>query len=400
VICTASVAEDVPPFLRGSGQGWVTAEYAMLPASTGQRKARDGLKKDGRGVEIQRLIGRSLRRALDMRLMGERTVTLDCDVLQADGGTRTTSITGAYVALMIAVDKLMRNGRLESNPVISQIAAVSAGVVNDVSMLDLCYAEDSAAQVDMNIVMNQKGELIEIQGTGEGRALTRVELNTLLDYAQKGAPILMRAQRKALQARQINLITPPRLVVASANAHKLKELSRMLDGICQLVSMKDMGFQDEIKETGDTFERNAILKAEAVMNATGLPALADDSGLCVRALDGAPGVFSARYAGIHGQDRENNRLLLENMEGIEDRHCQFVCAIAVAIPGEETHVVLGKCSGTLLTQERGKGGFGYDPLFLYETGETFAEMGDFKKNRVSHRAKAAEEMRKILAEII
>ena len=136
------------------------------------------------------------------------------------------------------------------------------------------------------------------------------------------------------------------------------------------------------------------------MRATGLPALADDSGLSVEALDGAPGIYSARYAGAHGQDHENNRLLLKNMEGIAERRCQFICALAVAVPGEGTRVVLGQCLGTLLTAERGEGGFGYDPLFLYETGETFAEMSDSKKNQVSHRARAAEEMRKVLPEVL
>ena len=154
VICTASVEEGVPPFLRNSGRGWVTAEYAMLPASTGSRKARDGIKKDGRSVEIQRLIGRSLRQAIDMEKLGERTITLDCDVLQADGGTRTASITGAYVALVLAVNKLMQNGLIEENPIIGQVAAISAGIVNDQPMLDLCYIEDSNAQTDMNLVMN------------------------------------------------------------------------------------------------------------------------------------------------------------------------------------------------------------------------------------------------------
>ena len=154
VICTASVETGVPPFLKGQGQGWVTAEYAMLPASTGRRKQRDGLKKDGRGVEIQRLIGRSLRQAVDMQLLGERTVTLDCDVLQADGGTRTASITGAYCALVMAVDKLMRQGLLACNPIVGQVAAISCGLVEDTPLLDLCYQEDSRAQTDMNLVMN------------------------------------------------------------------------------------------------------------------------------------------------------------------------------------------------------------------------------------------------------
>ena len=158
VICTASIEEGVPPFLRDLGQGWVTAEYAMLPASTGVRKKRDLLKQDGRGVEIQRLIGRSLRQAVDLKLLGQRTITLDCDVLQADGGTRTASITGAFVALALAIRKLMQNGLISVNPIVSQIAAVSVGVVDDQPMLDLCYTEDSHAQADMNLVMNQQGE--------------------------------------------------------------------------------------------------------------------------------------------------------------------------------------------------------------------------------------------------
>lgn len=160
VICTASVEENVPPFLRGKGQGWVTAEYAMLPASTGHRKQRDGVKRDGRGVEISRLIGRSLRQAVDLTALGERTITLDCDVLQADGGTRTAAITGAMVALVCAVSKLLDEGKLLRSPITHQIAAISVGVVDDTPCVDLCYEEDSRAQVDMNIVMNEKGEFV------------------------------------------------------------------------------------------------------------------------------------------------------------------------------------------------------------------------------------------------
>ena len=196
VICTASVEETVPPFLKGKGQGWVTAEYAMLPASTTQRKKRDGIKKDGRSVEIQRLIGRSLRQAIDLTLLGERTITLDCDVLEADGGTRTASITGAMVALTLAVDKLMQEGKLLQSPLIHQVAAVSVGVVDDTPCCDLCYVEDSSAQVDMNLVMNEAGEFIEIQGTGEGRAFTRTELDQLLSLGEAGICTLMDRQRE------------------------------------------------------------------------------------------------------------------------------------------------------------------------------------------------------------
>lgn len=400
IICTASVEEGVPPFLRGTGQGWVTAEYAMLPASTGRRKARDGVKKDGRGVEIQRLIGRSLRQAVDLTLLGERTITLDCDVLQADGGTRTASITGAYVALVMAVDKLMQSGLLQKNPITHQVAAVSVGIVQDTPLLDLCYQEDSAAQTDMNIVMNQQGGFIELQGTGEGRAFTSLEMDQLLAYGRLGIRRLMRGQREALEGHGAQLFPLPRLVVASGNAHKLKEMAGLLAGLCQVVSMKEIGFAQEIEETGETFGDNATLKAEAVMKAVGLPVLADDSGLSVRALQGAPGVHSARYAGAHGDDKANNELLLQNMQGKEDRSCKFVCALALAMPGEATRLVEGECEGTLLESPRGQGGFGYDPLFLYETGKTFGEMSEKQKSKVSHRGRAVEQMRQLLAQVL
>lgn len=397
VICTASVEEGVPPFLRNSGRGWVTAEYAMLPASTSSRKARDGIKKDGRSVEIQRLIGRSLRQAVDMEKLGERTITLDCDVLQADGGTRTASITGAFVALCLAVHKLMENGLITENPIISQVAAVSAGIVNDEALLDLCYVEDSRAQTDMNLVMTHKGDFIELQGTGEGRAFTNRELNQLLNAGRAGVRSLMRKQREALE-RCFYLLPKPRIAVASGNAHKLKELTQLFAGQYELISMREAGFTGDPEENGDTFEANAIIKAEAVMKETGLPTLADDSGLSVDALGGAPGVHSARYAGEHGNDGANNRLLLENMEGVEDRTCRFVCAMALALPGGKTRVIRGECVGQLLTELTGDGGFGYDPLFLYKTGKTFGEMTESQKNKVSHRAVAAEMMYEVLRE--
>ena len=400
VICTASVEEGVPPFRRNTGLGWVTAEYAMLPASTGRRKQRDGIKKDGRSVEIQRLIGRSLRQAVDMSKLGERTITLDCDVLQADGGTRTASITGAYVALVLAVNKLMQNGLIEENPIIGQVAAISAGIVNDQPMLELCYIEDSNAQTDMNLVMNQRGEFIELQGTGEGRAFTNLELNSILDMGRAGVRSLMRAQREALKGQGDWLLPAKRIVVATGNAHKLKELGDIFGGMVELVSMKDAGFKGDIVEDGETFEANSIIKAEAVARVTGLPALADDSGLSVDALGGAPGVYSARYAGDHGDDNANNDLLLKNMKGVEDRTCRFVCAMALALPGEETRVVRGECVGELLHERAGQGGFGYDPLFMYKTGKTFGEMTENEKNAVSHRAVASEKMRDIIAEVL
>ena len=174
----------------------------------------------------------------------------------------------------------------------------------------------------------------------------------------------------------------------------------MFRGVCQPVSMKAAGFEGDIDENGSTFEENARIKAECVMKATGLPTLADDSGLSVDALGGAPGVYSARYAGEHGDDQANNDLLLRNMQGVENRACRFVCAMALALPGEKTRVVRGECPGTLLTQRSGQGGFGYDPLFQYQTGKSFGEMTEGEKNAVSHRAVAAKEMRRLLDEVL
>ena len=198
VICTASVEENVPPFLRGKGQGWVTAEYAMLPASTGRRKQRDGVKRDGRGVEISRLIGRSLRQAVDLTALGERTITLDCDVLQADGGTRCASITGAWIALRDAVDWMLAKGMISEDPILAQVSAVSVGMWSGEPVLDLNYAEDSASDTDMNVVMTSAGKYVEIQGTAEGDPFSEGDLAKLLALAKKGNAELAAFQRKAL----------------------------------------------------------------------------------------------------------------------------------------------------------------------------------------------------------
>ncbi|MCJ7451741.1 MAG: ribonuclease PH [Steroidobacteraceae bacterium] len=201
VLVTASVEDGVPSFMRGKGEGWVTAEYGMLPRATHTRSAREAArgKQSGRTLEIQRLIGRSLRAAVDMRALGERTVTLDCDVLQADGGTRTAAITGAYVALADAMDALCRRRGIARNPLHGQVAAVSVGIVDGVAVVDLDYAEDSGAETDMNVVMNNGGAFIEIQGTAEGHAFRRNELDQLLDLASVACQQLFAAQLTVLQ---------------------------------------------------------------------------------------------------------------------------------------------------------------------------------------------------------
>ena len=200
VLVTASVEDGVPSFLRGKGEGWVTAEYGMLPRATHTRSAREAArgKQSGRTLEIQRLIGRSLRAVVDMRALGERTVTLDCDVLQADGGTRTASITGAYVALADAMDALMRRRAIASSPLHGQVAAVSVGIVDGVPVVDLDYVEDSSAETDMNVVMNNGGGFIEVQGTAEGHAFRRHELDELLNLAAGACEQLFAAQAEAL----------------------------------------------------------------------------------------------------------------------------------------------------------------------------------------------------------
>lgn len=202
VLCTASIEEKVPPFLKGTGKGWVTAEYSMLPRATGIRNQREASKGKltGRTMEIQRLIGRALRSIVDLAKLGERTIWIDCDVLQADGGTRTASITGAYIALSDAVSFLARQGLLKKSPIIDSIAAISVGKVEGEYLLDLAYEEDSKAEVDMNVVMTGAGKLVEIQGTAEGEPFDRNELNILLDLAEAGIRTLMDKQKKALES--------------------------------------------------------------------------------------------------------------------------------------------------------------------------------------------------------
>ena len=200
VLCTASIEERVPPWMRNSGRGWVTGEYGMLPRATHTRSNREASrgKQGGRTLEIQRLIGRSLRAVTDLEALGERSITLDCDVLQADGGTRTAAISGAYVALAIAMRELHRNGRIKKNPLYGQVAAVSVGIYRGTPLLDLDYAEDSEAETDMNIVMNEAGRFIEVQGTAEGHAFTDDEFAAMISLARTGIEQILVAQNEAL----------------------------------------------------------------------------------------------------------------------------------------------------------------------------------------------------------
>lgn len=200
VICTASLGDKVPPFIRGTAKGWITAEYSMLPRATAERNPREAAKGKlgGRTMEIQRLISRVLRSAVDLEKLGERIITVDCDVLQADGGTRTASITGGYVALALAIKKLLNEGILTENPIISNVAAISVGKIKNEILLDLKYTEDFEADVDMNVIKNKAGQYIEIQGTGEEATFSREELNDLLDMADKGIAELIKLQDEVI----------------------------------------------------------------------------------------------------------------------------------------------------------------------------------------------------------
>ena len=201
VICTASIEDKVPPFLKGTGEGWITAEYNMLPRSTATRKVRDiaRLKLDGRTMEIQRLIGRALRSVVDLKALGEKTIWIDCDVIQADGGTRTTSITGAFIALVDAVNKIHKQKSFKVYPIRKFVCATSVGIVGEEKLLDLCYEEDSNAKVDMNIIGTDDGQFVEIQGTGEEAPFTRSELNEILDLGENGIKQMIQLQKDCLK---------------------------------------------------------------------------------------------------------------------------------------------------------------------------------------------------------
>ena len=303
VLCTASIDEDVPRWMRGSGKGWVTAEYSMLPGSSPERVGREAAKgkQSGRTVEIQRLIGRSLRAACDMKALGERQVIVDCDVIQADGGTRTASICGGYVALHDALTRVVQRGGLSKHPLHSFCSAISVGIVGGEPVLDLPYVEDSAAEVDMNVVMlapadGGEARFVEVQGTAEGHGLHpwRARLRCLA-LAEGGLARIAEAQRElvATTGAAGTGLTPAWASCRDWSAPRRTPTRsprspRSSTGVVELVPRPDdVG---DVVEDADTLEGNARLKAVAICDATGLAAVADDTGLEVDALDGAPGV--------------------------------------------------------------------------------------------------------------
>lgn len=410
VICTASVEEGVPGFMKGTGRGWISAEYSMLPSATETRKRRDSSKGriDGRSQEIQRLIGRSIRSVVNLDDLGERTIWIDCDVIQADGGTRTASITGAFVALADALYKLYQEGLIKTMPVTSMLAAVSVGVVDSQVCLDICYQEDSNAEVDTNIIMNNKGEFVELQCTGEDRPFTRAEMDKILEYAEKGNRELMRIQRRILGEVADAIIGPEyerEAIIATGNMHKLEEIQNMLaDMDFEIKSLKDVDLDGiEIIENGRTFEHNALIKARTISKMTGKIAIGDDSGIEVDALGKRPGIYSARYAGENASDEENRIKMFEELKDVpmEKRTARFVCVIATVFPDGKEMLARGKVEGRIALEERGQNGFGYDCMFIPEGyEETFGQLSPEVKNSFSHRSRALAQMKLSLKEII
>ncbi|MEQ3473481.1 ribonuclease PH [Enterococcus cecorum] len=401
VICSATIEESVPPFLRGSETGWVSAEYSMLPRATNTRNRRESSKGklSGRTMEIQRLIGRSLRAVVDLEKLGERSIIVDCDVIQADGGTRTASITGALVALQLAINKLMQTGELSENPIKEHLAAISVGILEDDSYaVDLDYIEDSACQVDMNLVMTESGRFVEIQGTGEEATFDGDQLNHLLHYGKEAIESLIAYQKEALYVQNTanNAVADKTIMIATGNMGKAKEFEKMFAKAgYQIKTMKDFPELPEVQETGQTFEENARLKAETIANILQCPVLADDSGLTVDALGGMPGIYSARFAGEQKSDASNNAKLLHELTDVadENRTAQFHCTLVFAAPQKESLVVEGIWNGRIARIPRGENGFGYDPLFIVDGLEkTSAELTPEEKNEISHRGQAMKKL--------
>ncbi len=400
VICSATLEDSVPPFLRGSETGWVTAEYSMLPRATNTRNRRESSKGKltGRTMEIQRLIGRSLRAVVDLEKLGERSIIVDCDVIQADGGTRTASITGGFVALRLAINKLLANGELTEDPIKEHLAAISVGILPDGTVVtDLDYQEDSSAAVDMNLVMTEAGRFVEIQGTGEEATFDDNELNALLLHGKAGIEDLIAYQKEALYDE----IEPEEktIVIATRNPGKAKEFAALFaeEGY-QTKTLLDYPDLPDVEETGTTFEENARLKAETIAQILQQPVLADDSGLAVDALNGMPGIFSARFAGERKSDAANNAKLLHELTDVPDekRTAHFHCTLVFAAPQKDSLVVEADWDGRIGRIPKGDNGFGYDPLFIVPGFEkSSAELTSEEKNEISHRGMAVKELEKV-----
>ena len=403
VLVTASLEERLPPWLKGQARGWVTAEYGMLPRATHERTRREASagKQSGRTVEIQRLIGRSLRSVVDLPAIGERQISIDCDVIQADGGTRTASITGAWVALHDCFAWMRTREMIKTNPLRDHVAAISCGVFNNIAVLDLDYAEDSEAETDANFIMTGDGNIVEVQATAEKTPFSEEQLLALLGARPQRH---RQAGRSAEDGGDVGMAHRPiagRLVIATHNPGKLAEMRELLAvyGV-DAISAGELKLA-EPEETGTTFRANARIKAEAAAKASNMPAFADDSGLAVDALDGEPGIHSARWAGPDkdfrfAMNKIQSLLVERGAKTAERRRGHFVSALCVAWPDGHVEEFEATVDGTVVWPPRGTLGFGYDPLFLPDgQTRTFGEMPSEEKHGLpphgrglSHRARA------------
>lgn len=394
IIVTAMIEDKVPFFLKGQGVGWLSAEYSMIPGSTQRRKPRDISrgKIDGRSQEIQRLIGRSLRSAIDLSLIGERTIWIDCDVISADGGTRTLSVTGGFVALKLAINKYLKEKLLFANPIKRRVAAISLGKVYGRLLVDLDFNDDSKADVDINIVMDEDHNIIEIQGTSEKTPLKIKELDELVKLAEETIDEIMKIVEDTVPSENY-------LVLSTDNVHKIKEMESILSDVDLIIESKsDVGLENlEVDEDQETLEGNARKKAEEIAKLVGYKnVISDDTGLFVNALDGEPGVHSARYCGDH-DDKKNIEKILGKLQDKEDRNAYFQTSIALVEPNKEVKLFSGRIDGTIAFEEKGEEGFGYDSVFIPKGyDKTFAELGDEEKNKISHRAIATENLKSYL----
>ena len=379
--------------MAGRGRGWVTAEYGMLPASTGERKRarRHQGRPDGRTVEIQRLIGRVVRGVVDFAALGERTIYLDCDVLQADGGTRCASITGAYVALDLACARLVASGASSARPLTGSVAAISCGIVGGVPLLDLDYPEDSSAEVDANVVMTGDGGLVEVQATAERTPLSRAHLDELLALAATGIEELRGLQadggrRAAREAR------PGARATRTRRASSARCWRRTSSRRCPTTSSCRPRRARRSPATRSC-------KARAAAAATGLPAVADDSGIEAAALGGRPGrALGALRRGARDGRREPRPAAARGAR--RQRRSRTCARSPTSAPDGVEHVVSGCCTGHARRRAARCGGFGYDPAFLPDDvadGRTMAELSAAEKDAISHRGRAARELLAVLS---
>ncbi|WP_368252190.1 XTP/dITP diphosphatase [Enterococcus sp. 2201sp1_2201st1_B8_2201SCRN_220225] len=391
VICNATV-QGLSPEFAGQGQGWISVEYNQLPRATNLRQGRTSFANEPTANRI----AKALRGVCDLTLLGEREILIDCDVLQADGAAQSTSLTGAFMALRLAVNQLLAQNQLSYDPIRENVASVGVAILPDgTCVLDPDQAEEEDALVGLSLVMNEGGDFLSIEATGEDTSFSGNDLNELLHYGAVGIESLI-AEQKAALVETDHEIPEKTIVIATGNLGKAKEFAAMFEAAgYQIKTLKDYPDLPDVAETGKTFEENARLKAETISQILHQPVLADDSGLCVDALGGMPGIYSARFAGAQKSDAANNAKLLHELYDVPDekRGAHFHCTLVFAAPQKDSLVVEADWFGTIGRIPRGDHGFGYDPLFVPEgMDKTSAELLPEEKNHLSHRGQAMKKL--------